>query len=106
MFRAWRIKSGFDARAGWPLDWRRAGSAEWPTGHALGRDHEWARRTGTGFVAEFDDETLFLIDRDWFGWPDPPQWSLASHDRARDKWQLWGSFDDVPSAWKLPHPLY
>ena len=106
IFRSRRIKSGFNERAHWPLNWRRAGVEDWPTLSSLGSDHDWARKSGTGFVAEYGDEQLFLIDRDWFGWPDPPQWGLASYDRTRNKWRLWGNFDDVPTAWSLPDPLY
>jgi hypothetical protein len=105
-FRSRRIKLGFLERAGWPLTWRRAGLEDWPPVSALGDDHDWARKMGTGFVAEFGDETLFLIDRDWFGWPDPPQWGLASFDRAGAKWQLWGNSDTLPPAWTVPDPLY
>lgn len=105
-FRSRSIRSGFSERASWSLDWRRAGADDWPPSHALGQDYDWARKTGTGFIANFDDETLYLIDRDWFGWPDPPQWGLASYDRVPHKWRLWGNFDDAPPAWKLPEPLY
>lgn len=100
------MKKGYRERASWPLTWRRAGLTDWPAISALGDDHDWARKTGTGFVAEFGNETLFLIDRDWFGWPDPPQWGLASFDAAKGEWNLWGNFSDLPHAWTVPDPLY
>jgi hypothetical protein len=56
---------------------------------------------GTGYVAEAGDERLFLFSRDWFGWPDPPEWGLASFNNASRQWHLWGSFDALPSSWKV-----
>ena len=104
--RSRSMKKGYRERASWPLTWRRAGLNDWPAISALGDDHDWARKMGTGFIAEFGDEVLFLIDRDWFGWPDPPQWGLASFYAASGEWQLWGNFSDLPSAWTVPEPLY
>jgi len=97
-----RLKQGFLERSTLPLDWRAATESDWPPVEALGDDFDWARRTGTGFVAERDEENLFLIHRDWFGWPDPPEWGLASRSKADGSWYLWGSFDAVPENWKVP----
>lgn len=78
-----------------------AGEADWPPTEAVDSDIDWARRTGTGFIADNEAETLYLIDRDWFGWPDPPRWGLASRNKANDSWSLWGSFDDLPATWRF-----
>ena len=104
-----RINSRTDGllkREKWSLAWRRATANDWPPVKSLGYDHNWARKTGTGFVAEHGDELLYLIDRDWFGFPDPPQWGLASFNQKTRKWRLWGNFDDLPMGWKVPEPLY
>ncbi len=100
------MKRGFRERAKWPLIWQHAEAENWPAMQALGDDHDWARKTGAGFVAEQGKERLFLIDRDWFGWPDPPQWGLASVDTVTETWNLWGNFSDLPAAWTVPDPLY
>jgi hypothetical protein len=100
------MKRGYRERASWPLNWWRASLDDWPPISALGDDYDWARKMGTGFVTEFGDEVLFLIDRDWFGWPDPPQWGLASFHKGQGKWALWGNFAVLPNAWKIPDPLY
>lgn len=89
-------------RTNWPLLWRLAGAEDGPPSALLGNDFDWANKTGTGFVAHHGDETLYLIDRDWFGWPDPPQWSLASYDRRQDRHYVWGDFAECPPAWRLP----
>ena len=103
--RSHSMKKGYRERASWPLAWRRAGLNDWPAVSVLGDDYDWARKMGMGFVAEFSNEVLFLIDRDWFGWPDPPRWGLASFDPANGKWNLWGNFSDLPSAWTVPAAL-
>lgn len=101
-FRIWRRKAGLRLRTNWPLLWRLAGAEDGPPSALLGNDFDWANKTGTGFVAHHGDETLYLIDRDWFGWPDPPQWSLASYDRRQDRHYVWGDFAECPPAWRLP----
>lgn len=100
-FRSRRLKRGFLERSHWPLVWRKACTDDWPPPEPIVGDLDWARRTGDGYVADSAAETLYLIDRDWFGWPDPPRWGLASRTKADGKWHLWGSFDDLPSAWSF-----
>lgn len=99
------MRRGFRLRAGWPLTWRHAATHEWPPLPITADDFAWSREAGIGLVAEHGDEMLFLIDRDWFGWPDPPQWGLASYDRNRNRWALWGDFDEWPKAWQRPAPM-
>ena len=98
-FRRRPSKRGFAERAQRSLVWRKAEEADWPPAERVEADLDWVRRTGTGFVADSETETLYLFDRDWFGWPDPPRWGLASQAKADDSWHLWGSFDDIPQAW-------
>ncbi|WP_434405745.1 hypothetical protein [Sphingobium sp. DN12] len=105
-FKARSMKSGYRERIAWPLEWRPAAENDWPPMSELGDDHDWARKMGTGFVAEFGNEILYLIDRDWFGWPDPPQWGLASFDRTSETWRLWGNFSDLPINWTVPVQPY
>jgi len=55
-------------------------------------------------VTTFDDEDLILIRNAWFGFPDPPEWGLASRPtvNAEAKWKMWGHFRDLPAAWLIP----
>ena len=100
-FRRGRIKRGFVDRSQLPLVWRKAEAADWPPSNAVEVDLDWARRTGTGYVSDSEAETLYLIDRDWFGWPDPPRWGLVSRTKVDGSWHIWGSFDELPSMWSF-----
>ena len=87
----------------WPaVDWRIAETEDWPPVEPMGRDFDWARRMGTGFVADFDKKRWFLFHRDWFGWPDPPEWSLASYDIVGGAWLFYNDFDVLPKNWSVP----
>ncbi len=104
-FASRKAKKGFNQRAQFPLNFSPA-TSEWPPEHALADDFDFARRTGTGFMAETDDEKFFLIHRDWFGWPDPPEWGLVSQSKANGGWQRWGSFNELPAIWTVPEIKY
>ena len=83
----------------WPdVEWRSADEADWPPVERLTEDLDWMRRTGTGWSAEFDEKRWFLFDRDWFGWPDPPEWGLASFN-TREGWRFYNDFDVLPLNW-------
>jgi hypothetical protein len=60
------------------------------------------RKTGTGYVSEFDGKRWFLFDRDWFGWPDPPEWGLASYEADGEGWRFFDDFDVLPDNWIVP----
>ncbi|MGI4733483.1 MAG: hypothetical protein ACRYFW_17320 [Janthinobacterium lividum] len=100
------IKRAFRERTQLALDWRPAVEADWPPEEVLSDDLDWVRKTGTGFVADRGNERLFLFNRDWFGWPDPPEWGLASVGNFDGKWHLWGSFDTLPETWKVPELVH
>jgi hypothetical protein len=104
-FGARKAKKGFLERAKLALEFS-PGTNEWPPEDAFAGDFDFARRTGTGFVAETDDEKFFLIHRDWFGWPDPPEWGLVSQSKSDGSWNRWGSFDDLPASWNVPEITY
>ncbi|WP_380781384.1 hypothetical protein [Sphingomonas sp. R86520] len=100
--RSRSMKCGFHERIRLPLEWQPAQTYDWPPEDALSDDLDWIRAMGTGFIAEARDERFFLFDRDWFGWPDPPEWGFASFHKGDGKWHLWGSFDTLPENWKVP----
>lgn len=86
----------------WPdVEWRPACEEDWPPTEKLTGDLDWVRRTGTGWSAEFYEKRWFLFDRDWFGWPDPPEWGLASFN-TREGWRFYDDFDVFPSSWIVP----
>jgi hypothetical protein len=86
----------------WPaVSWRPATTEDWPPTKLLQGDLDWMRRTGTGYVSEFDGKRWFLFDRDWFGWPDPPEWGLASYEPSRG-WRFFDDFDVLPENWIVP----
>jgi hypothetical protein len=104
-FASRKAKKGFVDRRKLSLEFVPA-DQEWPPESALADDFDFARHTGTGFVAETDDEKFFLIHRDWFGWPDPPEWGLVSQSKADGSWHRWGSFSDIPPSWSVPEIKY
>jgi hypothetical protein len=59
------------------------------------------RKTGTGCVSEFLGKKWFLFDRDWFGWPDPPEWGLASYEAAGEGWRFFNDFEVLPDNWTV-----
>jgi hypothetical protein len=85
-----------------PATWRVATAEDWPPAELLGEDFDWARRTGTGLVADFKEKKWFLLHRDWFGWPDPPEWSLASFKADGEGWRFYDDFDVLPQNWVIP----
>ena len=88
--------------ATWPTTtWRPAATKDWPPTELVEGDLDWMRKTGTGYVSEFDGKKWFLFDRDWFGWPDPPEWGLASY-QASEGWRFFDDFDVLPEGWTVP----
>ena len=54
-------------------------------------------------VAEVDDERWIVRDRDWFGWPDPPEYVFFA--LAGDTIRAAADFDGWPPRWTLPDDL-
>ncbi|KQM86028.1 hypothetical protein ASE67_09150 [Sphingomonas sp. Leaf23] len=54
-------------------------------------------------VAEVDDERWIVRDRDWFGWPDPPEYAFFA--LAGDTIRAATDFDEWPPRWTLPDDL-
>ena len=88
--------------ASWPAaTWRPAATEDWPQTDLLEGDLDWMRKVGTGYVSEFNGKMWFLFHRDWFGWPDPPEWGLASY-KANEGWRFFDDFDVLPGNWTVP----
>lgn len=55
--------------------------------------HYWAR---------VGNELWFLVDRDWFGFPDPQQYALLIWNRSKKRLTQMGNFGRLPDTWTLP----
>lgn len=96
--------SGFIERAATPIHWREVPFADFPEEGLLGHGRQWFVDHDVGFFGASEEEDLLLMDKVWFGWPDPPRWGLASRPRGRPDcaWQMWGNFPDPPATWTFP----
>lgn len=55
------------------------------------------------FFATHDGEELLLMQSVWHGFPDPPEWRLATRSsKSDDLWASCGHFADLPENWQLP----
>jgi hypothetical protein len=95
---------GFHQRALKPLVWTKVDWKDFPEDGIFGRDRDWFVRHDIAYVTTFDDEDFILIRNTWFGWPDPPEWGLASRPAGNTDagWETWGHFPDLPVAWLFP----
>jgi hypothetical protein len=85
---------------GLPLHWRWASQDDWPPRRFIGSDFRFARRGGFGFVAEVDEERLFLVPRGW----DEPEWGLAVYDLQQNQWRDLGDLEPAAVDWIFPEP--
>lgn len=94
---------GFRERARKPLVWTKLDWNNFPHGGIFGRDRGWFVGHDIEYVTTFDGEDLILIRNPWSGFPDPPEWGLASRPAGdmEAAWQMWGHFPDLPAAWQL-----
>jgi hypothetical protein len=95
---------GFHKRALKPLVWTKVDWNNFPTHDIFGRDRNWFVSHDIEYVTTFEDEDLILIRNTWFGFPDPPEWGLASRPAGNTgaRWEMWGHFPDLPTAWRVP----
>lgn len=95
---------GFHQRATKTIIWRGVSLHEFPAAGIFGESRDWFSRNEINFIATLDGEDLVLIQEAWFGFPDPPEWGLATrptgqHDKS---WQAWGHFSRLPARWIVP----
>ena len=97
-------RAGYDLRAAWPIAWAEMPWKAWPQDGLFGAPRDWFIANEVDYHADHEGEHLILIKRAWSGWPDPPQYGLASRaaGRADLSWAFWGSFDFPPDAWRFP----
>jgi hypothetical protein len=97
-------ENGFHQRALKPLRWNKVDWMNFPAEGIFGHDKDWFIRNDIAYVTIFDGEDLILIRNTWFGFPDPPEWGLASRAAGSidTKWLRWGHFPDLPLGWSVP----
>lgn len=93
--------AGFRPRAGKHIVWNSIRHGDTPVfgierAKLIGADVEYHATDGA--------EELLLMRLGWHGFPDPPEWRLATRPRgqADQPWISWGYFADLPMAWTLP----
>jgi hypothetical protein len=93
--------AGFQVRAAKAIAWSpiRGGPPV-----VFGRDVQRHIGADVEFYASHDGEDMLLMQLVWHGFPDPPEWRLATRpsDQPNAPWQSWGYFDQLPEAWKMP----
>ncbi|WP_267548977.1 hypothetical protein [Rhizobium rhizogenes] len=100
-------RRAFHERAMMPIKWQPVPWKRFPSDGIFGHQKDWFVSAEVEFIASSGGEDLLLIENVWFGWPDPPQWGLASRPSGRSdlEWERWGNFADLPTAWQVPdHP--
>jgi hypothetical protein len=95
-------RAGYDRRATWPIVWSAIPWQGWPEQGLFGESRDWFGRNEVEHHARHEGEDLILVKRAWAGWPDPPQYGLASRAGVDALWAYWGSFDFPPEAWRFP----
>ena len=70
----------------------------------FGLEKRWFVSHDVAYFAEHDGEQLILIQLAWHGFPDPPEWGLASRaiGDETEPWNHWGQFAHLPSSWSVP----
>jgi hypothetical protein len=109
MFGAWANaqERGFHERALKPLMWERIPFSTLPDEGLFGHSRDWFVERDIICFTSFDGEDLLLIRNSWFGFPDPPEWGLASRrgDGIFSRWKMWGHFPELPAAWTVPKDI-
>jgi hypothetical protein len=95
---------GFHQRAKAAIAWKLVPLDDFPIEGIFGRPREWFRSNDIVFFASHAGEDLVLIQNTWSGWPDPPEWGLASRPSGMSdaEWIHWGHFPRLPARWTLP----
>lgn len=95
---------GFYERAMKAIPWTCAPWNDFPQSGIFGRDRDWFVSNDIAFYATFEGEDLILFHNTWHGFPDPPEWGLASRPagQVNAQWSHWGHFPGLPTLWVMP----
>ncbi|OEC94133.1 MULTISPECIES: hypothetical protein [unclassified Rhizobium] len=93
--------TGFQDRATKTITW----SSILDAGHSLfGIEARDLRSLDVEFYATCDGEDMLLMRLIWHGFPDPPEWRLATRPSNSGDlpWASWGYFANLPESWQIP----
>jgi hypothetical protein len=98
-------KQGFLKRAARAIRWHPVLWESFPAEGIFGKNKTWFQSHDVAYVASLEAEHLILTQHVYQGFPDPPEWGLASRSNTRsyDDWSHWGHFPQIPEAWELPN---
>lgn len=93
--------AGFRSRAGKHIGWNSIRNSDSPV---FGIERDKLIGADVEYYATDGDEELLLMQLVWHGFPDPPEWRLATrpHGQTDQPWVSWGYFADLPTTWTLP----
>lgn len=92
--------AGFRERAGRSVAWKRVHDA---TSSTFGVEKQKLIEAGVVYFASIAGEDMLLIQLDWHGFPNPPEWGLITRpSESSDTWRSWGHFAAIPEVWRLP----
>jgi hypothetical protein len=93
--------AGFEIRACRKLDWLSLDSAPEVL---FGYERSKLRALDVEYFATANGEDMMLLHLVWHGFPDPPEWRLASRESGANglQWETWGYFAEIPELWSLP----
>lgn len=91
--------AGFRERAVKPVEWHSLRAA----GPVFGIENTKLISADVEFFASHDGEEMLLMQLSWHGFPDPPEWRLATRPAGSEgPWETWGYFEDLPECWRVP----
>ena len=95
--------AGYRERSAKPIQWLAVRSIA-PNEKLFGFEKQWFSSRDVEYFAEHDGEQLILIPLAWHGFPDPPEWGLASRAMGGGtaSWNEWGYFAHLPTRWSVP----
>lgn len=93
--------AGFQDRAEKQIGWNAIRRTNSPV---FGIEREKLIGADVEFYATHGGEEMRLMRLTYHGFPDPPEWRLASRpcDQPDQPWSSWGYFADLPVTWTLP----
>ena len=91
--------AGFQERMAKPIIWTSVRSDD-PLSFKI--DRQRLKELEVEFCAAHDGEEMLLMQLTWHGFPDPPEWRLATRLIGTETWVSWGYFAEIPSKWQLP----
>lgn len=94
---------GYRERSAKPIQWHAIRNIA-ADGKLFGLEKQWLTSRDVEYFAEKDGEQLLLIQLAWHGFPDPPEWGLASRVVGSEtaQWSEWGYFAHLPTCWSVP----